>query len=121
MKEKLSAFALLFCLSCFHLAPVFAQTQGNSDINEKIRREELDHSQIMHTLHFFSDVYGPRLTGSPNLKGAEDWALKQMQVWGFDNVHLESWSFGHPGWANERASGFIEQYIFRLFWFSGNC
>ena len=52
-------------------------------------------------------MYGPRLTGSPNLKAAGDWAVKQMQAWGLENGHLEPWDFGHPGWTNERFSGHI--------------
>ena len=61
----------------------------------------------MRTLHYFTDVYGPRLTGSPNLLAAGNWAVKQMTEWGLDNAHLEPWDFGHPGWVNVRASGFI--------------
>jgi len=61
----------------------------------------------MRTMHFLTDVYGPRLTGSPNLKGAGEWAIRQMTAWGFENGHLEGWDFGHPGWTNERFSGFI--------------
>ncbi len=84
-----------------------ASAQMDPDINAKIRKEETDHSQIMHTMHFFTDVYGPRLTGSPNHKAAADWAVKEMTSWGFQNAHLEAWDFGHPGWMNERASGYI--------------
>src|SRR6266852_9137559 len=73
----------------------------------KIRQEEEQHSQIMRTLHFLTDVYGPRLTGSPNLKSAGEWAIKQMTSWGFENGHLEGWDFGHPGWVNERYTGHI--------------
>ncbi len=83
------------------------QAAPSEDINSKIRKEEMENSKIMRTLHYFSDVYGPRLTGSPNHKSAADWAVKEMKSWGFDNVHLEAWNFGHPGWVNERASGFI--------------
>ncbi len=86
-------------------APAFAQDAG--DVNSKIRKEEADNSQIMGTMHFLTDVYGPRLTGSPNLKAAGEWAIKQMTAWGFENGHLEGWDFGHPGWANERFSGFL--------------
>src|ERR1041385_2735399 len=86
-------------------APLFAQL--DPDINSKIREEEKQHSQIMHTMHFFTDVYGPRLTGSPNHKAAADWAVKEMTQWGFANAHLEPWEFGHPGWMNERASGYM--------------
>jgi hypothetical protein len=64
-------------------------------------------SQIMRTMHFLTDVYSPRLTGSPNIKAAEEWAIQQMQKWGFENGHLEPWDFGHPGWLNERLSAHI--------------
>ncbi|MEJ7699001.1 MAG: hypothetical protein WKF71_05055 [Pyrinomonadaceae bacterium] len=97
-------FALLFQTVPFVSAQQIAK---ETDINEKIRQEGMMNSQILKTLHFFSDVYGPRLTGSPNLRAAGDWAVKQMTSWGFENAHLEPWDFGHPGWVNERASGFI--------------
>ena len=61
----------------------------------------MSHSQIMRTLHYFSDIYGPRLTGSPNHKAAAEWAIKQMTEWGMTNGHLEPWDFGHEGWLNE--------------------
>src|SRR5205085_11129523 len=57
--------------------------------------------------HFLTDVYGPRLTGSPNHKAAAEWAIKQMTAWGFENGHLEPWDFGHVGWLNERATGHV--------------
>jgi hypothetical protein len=86
--------------------PLLAQSL-DPDINNKIRQEETQHSQIMHTMHFLTDVYGPRLTGSPNHKAAAEWALRQMTGWGFTNAELEPWDFGHPGWLNERASGYM--------------
>jgi len=102
MKSRYALFAaLLFAL------PLIAQSALDPDINSKIRQEETQHSQIMHTMHFLTDVYGPRLTGSPNHKAAAEWAIKQMTEWGFSNGHLEPWDFGHPGWMNERASGYM--------------
>ncbi|MFI5179587.1 MAG: peptidase M28, partial [Vicinamibacterales bacterium] len=89
------------------LAPLAAQERINADINTKIRAEENSHSQIMRTLHFLTDVYGPRVTGAPSLKAAGEWAIKQMESWGFTNGHLEPWDFGHPGWVNERFSAHI--------------
>jgi carboxypeptidase Q len=94
-------------IACAALAVAQAQSAADPDINKKIRAEENDHSQIMHTMHFLTDIYGPRLTGSPNHKAAAEWAIKQMKDWGLENAHLEPWDFGHPGWANERASGYI--------------
>jgi hypothetical protein len=106
---KTTALLLLFSNLFFQNLPLIyaQQAQTQPDINAQIRKEGMENSQIMRTLHFFSDVHGPRLTGSPNHKAAADWAVKQMTAWGFDNAHLEPWDFGHPGWVNERASGFI--------------
>ncbi|MGD9905919.1 MAG: M20/M25/M40 family metallo-hydrolase [Vicinamibacterales bacterium] len=70
----------------------------------KIRREAVEHSQIMRTLHVLTDVYGPRLTGSPNLRGAQEWVMQQATTWGLKNAHLEEWDFGHPGWLNDRTA-----------------
>ena len=116
------SFACL--VSCLLLSlAAFAQT--TLDIQEKIRQEENKNSQVMHTMHFFTDVYGPRLTGSPNHKAAAEWAIKEMTSWGFKNAHLEPWDFGHPGWMNERSSGYITspmlaQLTFRvLAWTNG--
>ena len=99
MKKLLLALALAGVLS--------AQPAPNSDVNARIRHEEAEHSQIMHTLHMLTDRYGPRMTGTPNLEAAARWVAKQLTDWGFQNAHLEAWEFGHPGWLNDRASGFI--------------
>jgi carboxypeptidase Q len=77
------------------------------EINARIREEGRNRSQIMATMHMLTDVYGPRLTGSPNHKAAAEWAIKRMTEWGLENGHLEPWDFNHPGWLNERFSGFI--------------
>ena len=76
----------------------------DADIVWKIRREALEHSQIMRTLSVLTDVYGPRLTGSPNLRGAQDWVVQQAASWGLKNAHLEEWDFGHPGWLNDKTA-----------------
>ena len=65
--------------------PSAASRDSDPQINDKIRQEEGAHSQIMRTIHFLSDVYGPRLTGSPNHKAAAEWAVKQMTDWGLTN------------------------------------
>ncbi len=83
------------------VAPL-AQEKVDRDIEWKIRREATENSQILKTLHVLTDVYGPRLTGSPNFKGAADWVVTRTTEWGLANAHLEPWDFGHPGWLNER-------------------
>jgi hypothetical protein len=73
----------------------------------RIRKEAMERSQIMKTMHMFTDLYGPRLTGSPNHKAAAEWAVKQMTAWGLENAHLEPWNFKHPGWLNERLTAHL--------------
>ena len=97
--------ALSLVLSLLTL-PVIAQN-GSGDLLKRIRAEATERSQIMKTMHMFTDVYGPRLTGSPNHKAAADWAVKQMTAWGLENAHLEPWDFKHPGWLNERLTAHI--------------
>ena len=97
-------------LTIAFLLPTISLAQGATpaaDINDRIRREGMDNSQILKTLHVLTDVYGPRLTGSPKLKAAGDWATSQMKSWGFDRVDMEPWEWGNVGWANERAAGYI--------------
>ncbi len=84
---------------------VFAQTA--EEIHERIVEEGTKNSQVVKTVQILTDVYGPRLTGSPNMKAANEWTAKQMTEWGMVNATLDPWDFGHPGWTNERASGFI--------------
>lgn len=99
---------MLFCFLLQSVLLANAQTIPNeAEVYAQIRKEGMENSQIMRTLYFFTDVYGPRLTGSPNLKAAGNWAVSEMTKWGFENAKLEPWDFGHPGWVNERASGFI--------------
>ena len=76
-------------------------------VNARIREEGQERSQIMKTLHVLTDVYGPRLTGSPNHKAAAEWTVKRMTEWGFENGHLEPWDFRRPGWLNERFAAFL--------------
>jgi len=80
------------------------QAPDTEQVNDRIREEGWESSQVMRTLHFLTDRYGPRLTGSPNLENAGKWAVDQMEEWGLANAHLEGWDFGRPGWLNERFS-----------------
>ncbi len=93
---------LAYTLAACSLAilPALAQAPGLANINTQLRAQETKDSQLMWWLHEVTDVYGPRLTGSPGLRAAQDFAVGQMVKWGFSNVHLEAWNFNHPGWQN---------------------
>jgi hypothetical protein len=53
--------ALLLSVFLQTILPVSAQQTAPGEINDKIRAEAMNNSQIMRSLHFLSDVYGPRL------------------------------------------------------------
>jgi carboxypeptidase Q len=72
-----------------------------AEVRTRLQARDANDSQIMSLLHQVTDVHGPRLTGSPQLRSAQDWVVATMKGWGFQNVHLESWDFGHQGWSNE--------------------
>jgi len=101
MFKRISVAVLALSSVLVPFVPLGAQQQLDPTINDKIRQEEEQHSQIMRTLHFLTDVYGPRVTGSPSLKAAGEWSIKTMTSWGFTNGHLEPWNFGHPGWVTD--------------------
>jgi carboxypeptidase Q len=119
LKEFAMFRRLLLPLLVFSLvaASPTAQTQQetiNKDVNTRIRTEGWDNSQIMRTMHHLTDVYGPRLTGSPNHENAAKWAVQQMEKWGMTNGKLEPFEFRttngtvpNGGWLNEKASGHI--------------
>src|SRR5271168_1824164 len=74
---------------------------ASSDTNDpiaRIRDEGMNHSQAMTNLSYLSDVIGPRLTGSPNLKRANEWTRDKMAGWGLTNAHLEAWGPFGRGW-----------------------
>src|SRR5262245_5978391 len=68
----------------------------------KIKEEGLQRSQVMNIVSYLTDGYGPRLTGSPNIKAAAQWTTHKMTEWGLANVKLETWGPFGRGWTNER-------------------
>lgn len=86
-------------------AATLAQDANRDSVYAAIRKEGMDNSKIMNTMHYFTDLYGPRLTGSPNHVNAAKWAANEMKSWGFDKTELEPWDFKNPGWVNDYNTG----------------
>ena len=97
MKRTLVLVLLTFCAF-----PLFAQERAQEPVDlsmmTRIRDEGLHRSQVMDTLYHLTDVIGPRLTGSPQLKAANDWTRDRFAAWGLANAHLEGYPFGR-GWS----------------------
>ncbi|HEX8292220.1 MAG TPA: M20/M25/M40 family metallo-hydrolase [Pyrinomonadaceae bacterium] len=81
-----------------------AQAQPADDPIERIKDEGLNRSQVMQTLEYLTDVLGPRLTGSPALRRANEWTRDRLTRWGLQNAHLEPWGPFGRGWTLRRFS-----------------
>jgi len=77
-----------------------AVAQADNAIFAEIR----DHNEIMSNLEYLSDMIGQRLTGSENLKKANDWTRQRFADYGLQNPHLEGWTIQH-GWTRGTARG----------------
>jgi carboxypeptidase Q len=70
-------------------------TNSFAAADNRILIEVHDHSEAMQNLEHLSDAIGPRLTGSPQLKSANDWTAEMFRKYGLTNVHLEPWTIAH--------------------------
>src|SRR5579863_5689345 len=70
----------------------------------RIKSEAFDHSKVMEHLEYLSDVYGPRLTASPEFTEAADWALQRLRDYGLENVHTEKWGPFGRSWSLQEFS-----------------
>jgi hypothetical protein len=84
--------------------PAGAQEKVDAAAIDKIKAEGLERSQVMETASWLTDVFGARLTGSPNIKSAGEWAAKKLTEWGMVNAKLEPWGYFGRGWTNDRLS-----------------
>jgi carboxypeptidase Q len=81
-----------------------AQEKVDLEMMSRIRYEGFRNSKIMETASGLMDGIGPRLTGSPNLKRANEWTRDQLTSFGLANAHLEAWGPFGRGWANQFVS-----------------
>ncbi|NQW02632.1 MAG: hypothetical protein HQ485_01230 [Acidobacteria bacterium] len=71
----------------------------------KIKAEGMQNSQVMDLASWMTDVHRPRLSGSPNIQKAGEWAVGQMKEWGLQNVAIEPWTDQTQfprGWTNDK-------------------
>ena len=80
------------------LLPAAGQEKMDSAMVAKIKDEGMNRSQVMDILSYISDVYGPRLAGSPEYKRAAEWAREKMTSIGLENAHLDPWGPLGKGW-----------------------
>jgi carboxypeptidase Q len=72
--------------------------QSDSVALAKLKTESDDNSQVMKLLSYLSDVYGPRLMGTPNYHKAVEWSETQLKSWGISKTQQQSFDKGQRGW-----------------------
>ncbi|HWS89823.1 MAG TPA: M20/M25/M40 family metallo-hydrolase [Pyrinomonadaceae bacterium] len=110
LTRRRNAAALLCALLLCSNLPARAQTPTPApapDANDPVRRirdEGLNRSQVMQTLNHLTNVIGPRLTGSPGMRRANEWTRDRLTAWGLVNAKLEPWGAFGRGWVLKRFS-----------------
>jgi hypothetical protein len=103
IRRQFAALLLLLTLVVPYTA--FAQQPQQEDpMIARIKDEGMNHSQVMQTLSYLTDVIGPRLTASPGMKRSNEWTRDTLTKWGLQNAHLESWGPFGRGWSLKRFS-----------------
>ena len=98
--EFAAVAALAFALACTAAAQANWLAPDPAAI-ARFQEEESQNSHIMEVIGYLTDVYGPRLTNSPNIREAGEYAVKTLNAWGLANVREESWGPFGRGWSNE--------------------
>ncbi len=87
--------------------PESVQERVDLAVIERIRDEGFNRSQIEQLAGHLTDVIGPRLTGSPAMRQANDWTAERLREWGLTNVQVEPWGEFGRGWERVSYSGRI--------------
>ncbi len=108
-RKTLVVVGLLLALAGMRVWTARAAGDDGSSLaatDQQILSEISDHSEVMDNLEYLSDRIGPRLTGTPQLKQANDWTVEMFKKYGLTNVHLEAYSIPHA-WVRGTATGRI--------------
>ena len=108
-KIRIALTLCTFALPFQSPPPAVAQEAARGDRPDltfvsRVKREAFERSQVMDTLSYLTDVYGPRLTASPEFKQAADWAVERLKSYGAENARLEKWGTFGRSWALKQYS-----------------
>jgi carboxypeptidase Q len=98
---------LLFAISAGCLNTLLGAENPDLVMLNRIKAEAFDNSRVMEHAFYLTDVYGPRLTNTPNFKAAGEWVAKRLGEYGLSNVHLEPWGPYGRGWSFSHFSGHL--------------
>jgi len=77
-------------------------TTGTSSVISRIQAIGIDSSRTEQLSHALFDSLGPRLTGSPDLKRANDWLVNTYKSWGIEarNEKIGTWRGWRRGYSH---------------------
>jgi len=103
MKRAVRIAGLIASLSLISTIAWSQEKQEKVDLETitRIRYEGFHNSKVMDYASGLMDSIGERLTGSPNMKRANEWTRDQLTAMGLSNAHLEPWGPFGRGWANQ--------------------
>src|SRR5246127_1044521 len=96
--------ARIFCsmiFIVFFVSALWSQEKVDLETITRIRYEGFRNSKVMELASGLMDSIGERLTGSPNMKRANEWTRDKLTEMGLVNSHLESWGPFGRGWTNQ--------------------
>ena len=100
MKRSARFFCSLVLILAF-VPVLWSQEKVDLETITRIRYEGFHNSHVMELASGLMDSIGERLTGSPNMKRANEWTRDQFTAMGLTNAHLEPWGPFGRGWANQ--------------------
>ncbi len=98
---KRSTWLVCCLLVLSSVATLQSQEKVDLETTGRIRYEGFHNSKVMDYATGLMDSIGERLTGSPNMKRANEWTRDQLTAMGLSNSHLEPWGPFGRGWANQ--------------------
>ncbi len=99
--KRSARLACSLAVVLFLVPAIWSQEKVDLETISRIRYEGFHNSKVMEFATGLMDSIGERLTGSPNMKRANEWTRDQLTAMGLSNSHLEAWGPFGRGWANQ--------------------
>lgn len=102
MRRSVFRFLPAFLMAATTALPAAAESV-DLEMVTRIREEGFRRSRAVEVLSHLTNVIGPRVTGSPAMKEANEWTRKKLDEWGLSKARLEPYEFGR-GWTFSRSA-----------------
>src|SRR5277367_1741569 len=99
--KRFSLAVISLAVIVLSVPALWSQEKLDLETISRIRYEGFRDSKVMDLATGLMDNIGERLTGSPNMKRANEWTRDQLTAMGLSNAHLEPWGPFGRGWANQ--------------------